>query len=72
MPSGRDFHVSVKKWLQSNVSKEERPYMHYIEDDEGLVFAETIGIAGRVKVDEKTETVLIIEIEKLRNNQDRS
>jgi tRNA(Ile)-lysidine synthase len=72
MPSGRDFHVSVKKWLQSNVSKEERPYMHYIEDDEGLVFAETIGIAGRVEVDEKTETVLIIEIEKLRNNQDRS
>lgn len=63
MPAGRDFHVSVKKWLQSSVDREKRPYIHFIEDECGLIFVEGLGPDRRVAPDENTKMILEIKIE---------
>ncbi len=60
---GRDFTSSVKKLLNENVDASLRPFIHYLSDDEGLIFMEGFGIAERVKPDESTKNFLSIEIE---------
>lgn len=66
---GRDFTSSIKKLINERIPAEERPHLHFIEDDEGTIFAEKIGIADRVKPDENTKKLLSITI---RKNMDRS
>ena len=46
-----------------NIPAYERPYLHFIEDEEGLIFAEGIGISDRVKVTDKTKMILSFSIE---------
>lgn len=64
VPFNRNFHVSVKKWIQSNVPKEERNFLHFIEDEEGLIFAEGIGAEKRVRCDSNTKRILVVSIKK--------
>lgn len=64
VPYNRDFHISVKKWLQSNVPKDERKFIHFIEDDEGLIFVEGIGAEKRVKCDSGTKNILLVSVKK--------
>lgn len=47
--AGRDFTVSIKKRIQEVVPLRKRQTLHFLEDEEGVVYAEDIGIAERVK-----------------------
>ena len=67
--SGRNFTSSVKKIINEKITSAERPYLHFIQDEQGTIFAEKIGIADRVTPDEHTKTLLRITI---LNNIDRS
>lgn len=59
---GRDFQSKIKKLFNENVKKEERDYVVILSDDEGPIFVEGFGISDRVKVDENSDTILMIEI----------
>ncbi len=61
--AGRSFNSSVKKLINEKIPAYERPYLHFIEDEEGLIFAEGIGISDRVKVTDKTKMILSFSIE---------
>lgn len=62
---GRDFTCSVKKLLNENVPAQNRPFIHFLSDDNGLIFMEGFGAAQRVAPDEFSENILSIEILKL-------
>ncbi len=59
---GRDFRSSVKKLINENIPPEERSTLHFIEDSEGTVFAEKLGIAQRVAPDGNTKRLFIISV----------
>ena len=59
---GRDFRSSVKKLINENIPPEERGTLHFIEDSEGTVFAEKLGIAQRVAPDGNTKRLFIISV----------
>lgn len=59
---GRSFHSSVKKLINEKIPPEERCTLHFIEDEEGTIFAEKLGIAQRVAPDGNTMKLLIISI----------
>lgn len=63
---GRSFNSSVKKLINQYVPAEKRRSLHFIEDSEGTVFAEMIGIADRVKPDGSTKRLLEITINSIR------
>ena len=63
--SGRNFTSSVKKLLNEKIPAHQRSVLHFIEDAEGTVFAENIGIADRVKPDSLSRHLLIVYV---RNN----
>jgi tRNA(Ile)-lysidine synthase len=63
-PFGKSFHVSVKKWLQSAVKKEDRKYIHFICDEEGLAAVQGLGTAARLAPDKNTKNFLVIEFAK--------
>lgn len=60
--AGRNFTSSVKKLINAQVEPDEKPFLHFIEDQNGIVFAEKIGIADRVKPCKNTVNILKIEI----------
>lgn len=66
---GRNFTSSVKKLINEKVPENMRRSLHFIEDEEGTVFAENIGIADRVSPDDSTERLLKIYVVR---NQDGS
>ncbi len=59
---GRDFTSSVKKLINEKIPAEERPFLHFIEDDEGTVYAEKIGIADRVRPDGNSRRLLKLTV----------
>jgi len=61
---GRNFSSSVKKLINETVPKELRDTLHFIEDDEGTLFAEHIGVAQRVAPDGNTKRLLKITIDR--------
>ena len=61
---GRNFSSSVKKLINETVPKELRDTLHFIEDDEGTLFAEYIGVAQRVAPDGNTKRLLKITIDR--------
>ncbi len=60
--SGRNFNSSVKKLINENVPIELRSVLHFIEDEQGTIFAEHIGISGRVAPDTRTKRFLEITV----------
>lgn len=64
MLSGRSFTSSVKKLINEKVPASQRGTLHFIEDDEGTIFAESIGISQRVAPDSETTHLLRICIRK--------
>ncbi len=67
--SGRGFTSSVKKLLNENIPTENRPFVHFLSDDKGLIFMEDFGVADRVKADEKSQNILSVCIENIYNTQ---
>lgn len=59
---GRGFTSSVKKLINEKIPVAERRSLHFIEDEEGTVFAEKIGIAERVAPNKSTKRLLKIYI----------
>lgn len=59
---GRNFTSSVKKLINERISVSQRSTLHFIEDEEGTIFAEKIGIAQRVAPDENTSRLLKITV----------
>lgn len=57
---GRNFYSSVKKLINEKIPEPQRPFLHFIEDSEGTIFAENIGIAQRVAPDNNTKRLLKI------------
>ncbi len=62
--SGRNFTSSVKKIINENIPAEKRSTLHFLEDEEGTVFAEMIGIADRVAPDGNTVRFLKVCIKR--------
>lgn len=63
---GRSFTSSVKKLINQTVPVSMRSTLHFIEDEEGTIFGEMIGIADRVAPDENTSRLLSITVERER------
>ncbi|MDE6035199.1 MAG: tRNA lysidine(34) synthetase TilS [Ruminococcus sp.] len=59
---GRNFTSSVKKLINEKIPAEERDTLHFLEDAEGTVFAENLGIAQRVAPDEHTVKFMKISV----------
>ncbi len=60
--AGRSFTSSVKKLINAQVSPDEKPFLHFVDDESGTVFAEKMGVADRVKPDSDTERILKITV----------
>lgn len=60
--AGKSFTSSVKKLINAQISPDEKPFLHFIDDENGTVFAEKIGIADRVKPDKNTLNILQITV----------
>ncbi|MBR4628122.1 MAG: tRNA lysidine(34) synthetase TilS [Ruminococcus sp.] len=60
--AGRDFTSSVKKLINEKIPVSSRPFLHFIEDEDGTVFAEGLGIADRVKPGADTRRIMTINI----------
>jgi tRNA(Ile)-lysidine synthase len=58
--SGRGFTSSVKKLINEKVPQELRSELHFIEDENGTIFAERLGIADRVSPSRSTTRFLKI------------
>lgn len=59
---GREFRSSVKKLINETVPPEFRSTLHFIEDSQGTIFAERIGIAQRVVPTAETKRLLKITV----------
>ena len=59
---GRTFRSSVKKLINEKIPPKERGTLHFIEDSEGTVFAERLGIAQRVAPDGNTKRLFVISV----------
>ena len=63
-PAGRAHTVSVKKWLQT-LPLSRRQTVHYLSDDEGLLWVQGLGVCERAAVTEQTKTVLILHVHEI-------
>lgn len=62
--AGRGFTVVIKKRIQETVPLSKRQTLHFLEDEEGTIFAEGIGIAERVKpLPDKTKRLMAVWVE---------
>lgn len=59
---GRNFTSSIKKLINEKIDASLRPTLHFLEDEDGTIFAECIGIAERVAPDDNTSKILRISI----------
>lgn len=64
--SGRSFTSSVKKIINETIPVSLRSTIHFIEDEQGTIFGEKIGIADRVTPDENSSRLLKITIKRER------
>lgn len=60
--AGRQHTSDLRKLMQSKLSRADRGRCVLLSDSEGVIAAEGFGIADRVKVTEKTKTVLFCKI----------
>jgi tRNA(Ile)-lysidine synthase len=63
-PAGRKHSVSVKKWLNAEIPPATRQTIHYLSDSEGLIWAEGLGVAQRVRVTDATQRMLVLHVHK--------
>lgn len=61
--AGRNFTTSIKKRIQEDIPLHRRKTLHFLEDEEGTIYAEGIGTADRVKpVIGETERLLAVTV----------
>lgn len=59
---GRNFTSSVKKLINEKIPTGERDTLHFLEDENGTIFAEKLGVAQRVAPDSNTVKLLKISV----------
>ncbi|MDE6424670.1 MAG: tRNA lysidine(34) synthetase TilS [Ruminococcus sp.] len=59
---GRNFTSSVKKLINEKIPSGERDTLHFLEDENGTIFAEKIGVAQRVAPDNNTVKFMKISV----------
>ncbi len=59
---GKEHSVSVKKWLNAEVSPTQRAKVHYLSDASGLLWVQGLGAAERAAVTETTQNMLYLRI----------
>lgn len=57
---GRGFTSSVKKLLSEKVPAHERNFIHYLSDDNGLIYMENFGVAQRAAPNENSKNIISI------------
>ncbi len=65
--AGRQHTARVRKLLQAQIPKEERPFLHYLADDAGLVWIERIGVASRVQVTDAAKRIVRLTVTAVKN-----
>lgn len=63
--SGNNFTSSVKKLLNEKVSPDKRSFIHFLQDDNGLIFMENFGVSERVKADKNSVNTIEIIIQRM-------
>ena len=63
-PAGRQHTVSVKKWLQTQPVSQ-RNILHYLSDENGLLWVQNLGTAERAAVSDATQSMLILHVHKI-------
>ena len=59
---GKNFTSSVKKLINEKIPPGKRSTLHFISDDEGLIFAEMLGVAKRAAPDKNTVKFMVIAV----------
>lgn len=59
---GKNFTSSIKKLINEKIPSEQRAELHFLEDENGTILAEKLGIAERVAPDNKTVRFLKVSI----------
>lgn len=59
---GRNFTSSVKKLINEKIPAGERDTLHFLEDENGTIFAEKLGVAQRVAPDGSTVKFMKISV----------
>ena len=59
---GRNFTSSVKKLINEKIPAGERDTLHFLEDENGTIFAEKLGVAQRVAPDSNTVKFMKISV----------
>ncbi len=59
---GREHHISVKKWLNAEVSPTKRTHVHFLSDADGLLWVEGLGAAAHAAVTDSTQRMLYLSI----------
>ena len=62
---GRNFTSSLRKLINENIPPDMRETLMFIEDSQGVIFAENFGTAQRVAPDSSTRRFLTVEIKKI-------
>jgi len=60
-PIGKNHTVSIKKWLQTQPVSE-RNRLHYLSDQNGLLWVQNLGIAEHAAVTDSTQNMLILHV----------
>lgn len=61
-PACRMHHVTIKKWLNEQVAPARRQTLHFLSDARGLIWAEDLGAADRVRVTAQTQHMLFLQV----------
>lgn len=60
-PAGKNHTVSVKKWLQTQPVSE-RNSLHFLSDENGLLWVQHLGVSETAAVTESTQRMLILHV----------
>ena len=63
-PLNRPHTVSVKKWLQTQPVAQ-RNILHYLSDENGLLWVQNLGIAEHAAVTNATKRMLILHVHRI-------
>ena len=61
-PAGRTHSIRIKKWLSEQVTPMMRPFIHYLSDEQGLLWVEGLGAAAHAAVTDQTKQVLVLRV----------
>lgn len=59
---GRAHSISIKKWLNAEVPPTERAKVHFLSDENGLLWVQGLGAAEHAAVTERTQNLLYLRI----------